>query len=491
MKILCLGNNTLDTDSRCRALAQSLGIDHRGIVREFDHDVGVWHTSVMDLSRSEIISLSQQADRAIMLAQPMSEWSHPDAWLRTVEIIDEVKGEFQDQDEITRYRYWQQVLVHNPSFCILPWVEHMTRNDYAVLCCRSHKPVTKSLDVDAWTDDPGYQTIRTDMIQGRPRPDHCSVCYQQEAKSIWSDRHRETLEWTNRLKLDNLEDLASIQKPVYFEMRASNKCNLKCRMCGPDYSHLIAHERKVMGILPMDYHAERNNNRFENIPMDHVQKLYVAGGEPLIMPEFLGFLRRARQQNHMDLELVINTNCTTLTTQFQEHINGFSNVTFIVSIDGIGDVNDYIRSNSKWSAIVKNLDWICQNEFSVSLNTVVSVYNAARVHEIFEFLDHRFPNLAVNLVSASSPGNLLDPLHHPRRDQVKISAHRALMTRSVDNGPGSRQWLLSFLQQIETHQTDSDAYQTFFQYNDQLDRHRGTNLSRVLPELIMVDQESR
>lgn len=482
MKVLCLGNNTLDTDERCRAVAQSLDIDHRGLVSSFDHAQGAWHTSVMDLGRGDIIALAAKADRVLMLAQPLSTWTHSDAWLRTVEIIDEVGGEFQDPDTVSRYRYWQQVLDTNPGFCILPWVEHMTRNDYAVLCCRSHKPVTKSLGVDAWISDPGYQAIRADMVQGRTRPDHCHTCYQQESASSWSDRRRETLEWTNRLKLNKLDDLASIQKPVYFEMRASNKCNLKCRMCGPDYSHLIAHERKIMAMLPTDYRAERNNNRFENIPMDHVRKLYVAGGEPLIMPEFLAFLERAQQQNHMDFELVINTNCTTLTPQFKQRIQGFQNVTFIVSIDGVGEVNDYIRSNSKWSIIVENLRWLCQQGFSVSLNTVVSVYNAARLHEIFEWLDQEFPDMAVNLAAAVSPDRLLDPLYHPRHDLVQESVTKALTTRSVNNGPNSRQWLLSFSQQMKNHEHDMTAYQIFSDYNHQLDRHRGTDLAQSLPE---------
>ena len=489
MKVLCLGNNTLDTDHRCRAVAQSLGIDHRGIVSSFDHPHGAWHTSVMDLGRGDIIELATEADQVLMLAQPLSAWSHPDAWLRTVEIIDEVHGKFQDPEAVARYRYWQSVLDTNPGFCILPWVEHMTRNDHAVLCCRSHKPVTKSLSVDDWAHDAGYRSIRADMLQGRTRPDHCDACYQQEAVSSASDRRRETLEWTNRLKLDSLADLDSIREPVYFEMRASNKCNLKCRTCGPEYSHLIAHERKAMQILPADYHAESNNNRFETMPMHTMRKLYVAGGEPLIMPEFLEFLTGARDAGHRDFELVINTYCTTLTDQFRDLIQEFTNVTFIVSIDGVGAVNDYIRSNSQWHRIVTNLRWLHDHKFHISINTVVSTYNAARLHEIFQWLDQSFPDLGVNLMAAYSADNLFDALHHVNLDRVRQSVRDALATKSVNNGPTSRQWLQDFLQQIEHKQSHVVAYEKFLVYNARLDHHRGTDLAEILPEL--VGQESR
>jgi sulfatase maturation enzyme AslB (radical SAM superfamily) len=484
MKVLCLGNNTLDTDDRCRAVAQSLGIDHRGLVSSFDHSQGAWHTSVMDLGRGDIIELAKQADRVLMLAQPLSAWSHPDSWLRTVEIIDEVNGEFQDQDAVSRYRYWQRVLETNPGFCILPWVEHMTRNDYAVLCCRSHKPVTKCLSVDDWAHDAGYQAIRADMLQGHTRPDHCDACYQQEAVSSSSDRYRETLEWTNRLKLDSLADLDSIREPVYFEMRASNKCNLKCRTCGPEYSHLIAHERKAMQILPANYRAERNNNRFESMPMHTMRKLYVAGGEPLIMPEFIGFLNRARDAGYRDFELVINTNCTTLTDQFRDLIQDFNNVTFIVSIDGVGAVNDYIRSNSQWYKILSNLHWLNDHKFHISINTVVSTYNAARLHEIFQWLDQDFPDIGVNLMTAFSADNLFDALHHGNLDLVRQSVQHALATKSVNNGPTSRRWLQDFLQQIGHRENHVFAYENFLAYNTRLDDHRGTCLGKILPELI-------
>jgi molybdenum cofactor biosynthesis enzyme MoaA len=488
MKVLCLGNNTLDTDQRCQAVAQDLGIEHRGLIHEFDHCQGVWHTSVMDLARGKILALAQQADRVIMLAQSVSSWNHPDAWLRTVEIVDEVSGEFQDTADLTRHRYWQDLLEHNQSFCILPWVEHMTVQDHAVVCCRSNTPISHDQSIGAWRHDAGYENIRSDMLQARLRPDHCRTCYQQEKLGLPSDRRRETLEWVTRLGIDSVKDLETIQQPVYFEMRASNRCNLKCRTCGPEYSHLIAHERRVLKILPDDYQAQFNNNRFDHLPMSHVMKLYVAGGEPLIMEDFMQFLSRALLQDRRDLELVINTNCTVLTPKFQNLISQFTNVTFIISIDGIGEVNDYIRSNSTWNSVVENWRWL-HDRFTVTINTTVSMYNASRLHEIFEFLDQEFPNVAVNFTKAVSQDDVLDPLHHPRRDLVMASIDAALDTKSVDNGPRSREWLESFRKNICERALNTVDISQWRDYNDQLDRYRDTRIVEILPELV-VDRES-
>lgn len=491
MKVLCLGNNSSDTDERCQAVAQALNLTHRGMIQVFDHDEGAWHTSVMDLARGKILDLAQQADRVIMLAQPVASWHHPDAWLRTVEIVDEVGGEFQPTADLARHRYWQDLLEHNQSFCILPWVEHMTVQDYTVVCCRSKTPVSYNQSISAWRHDAGYENIRSDMLQARPRPDHCRTCYQQEKLGLPSDRRRETLEWVTRLGIDSVKTLDTIQQPVYFEMRASNRCNLKCRMCCPEDSHLIAHEQKTLGILPANYLAERNNNRFETLPLDHIWSLYVAGGEPLIMEDFREFLEQARAHGRCDLELVINTNGTTLTKKFQDIIREFRNVTFIVSVDGVGAVNDYIRTNSVWSDIFSNWQWLVGQGFSVHVNTTVSMYNAARLHEIFEFLDVHFPDTAVNLSRAVTRDDVLNPDGHPGRDQVLLSIDRCLRTKSVDNGPRTRSWLEAFRHRTQTQEFDPDAFERFLDYNRILDQHRATQLSTILPELAVVDLETR
>lgn len=490
MKILCLGDNTQRSHVLSQELSQRLDLPHHGMIHNNMPVTGVWHTSVMDASRTKILDWAKQCDRVIMLAIPFTDWCHPDAWLRTVEIVDEVNGEFENQDQVVRYRYWLQYLRNNDSFCILPWVQHMTMRDHTVVCCRSTEPVSHDTDANHWIQDANHQQIRKHMLNGTALPQHCSHCYRQEQQQAPSDRWRETLEWTNRLGINSVEDLSSITNPVYFEMRASNKCNLRCRSCGPQYSHLIAHERKKFGILPADFQAEFNNNRFDQLPVHWVRKLYVAGGEPTIMPEFHAFLARAVRENNTDLEILINTNGTTLGERLRQDLLAFSNVTVILSIDGVGAVNDYIRSNSVWSDVIDNWRWLVNHGFNVCVNTTVSIYNAARLHDIFEFLDQCWPDTAVNLLRAVTPQDLLSPDNHPDRDRVQQSIQRCLRTRSVNNGPNSRSWLESWSRNLVSHRFDKNAWLRFLDYNQQLDRSRNTVLTDVLPELDLVDSST-
>ena len=59
----------------------------------------------------------------------------------------------------------------------------------------------------------------------------------------------ETKEWLSKLGISSLEDLEKIDRPYYYEIRLSNKCNLMCRSCKPEHSHLIDKEYKKFKIV--------------------------------------------------------------------------------------------------------------------------------------------------------------------------------------------------------------------------------------------------
>ena len=60
-----------------------------------------------------------------------------------------------------------------------------------------------------------------------------------EENGIESYRQFETKEWITKLGITAIEDLDQISQPYYYELRLSNKCNLMCRGCKPQFSHLI------------------------------------------------------------------------------------------------------------------------------------------------------------------------------------------------------------------------------------------------------------
>ena len=223
MKIICLGNNTEDSDSMAKTLAGHRQLAYRGLISDIDQlfeineirDNSVYHSTIFDCAFGRLIKICDQFDEVIMLDQPKASYGHPDSWLKTLQVIQKtcapIKA-YQADD------FWQNLLETNKSFCVLPWVQQYLGNadDPSVvrLCCRSSIQIgTAHNNRESWQNDHRYKDIRQSMLNGKLLP-HCDHCYRQEEQGLVSDRRTETLEWTNRLNLTDLESLSTIAKPA-------------------------------------------------------------------------------------------------------------------------------------------------------------------------------------------------------------------------------------------------------------------------------------
>ncbi len=102
--------------------------------------------------------------------------------------------------------------------------------------------------------------------------------------------------------------------------------------------------------------------------------MYVAGGEPTAMPEFYKFLRKCIDQKHTDFEFQVNTNAVKISKLLLELGSSFSNLEYIVSIDGYKLANDYTRWRSQWDTMIENVKKLQRNGHTVSFNTTLSLY---------------------------------------------------------------------------------------------------------------------
>jgi len=488
MRVLCLGNNTEDTDARTRELADTAC---HGLLSELDgvlpdlHD-GWYHSSVYDIEYGRLVELAEEFDQVLMLDQPKEQYSHPDAFYRTVRLVKQLKnGKFLDDSYAQDIDFFENLVKTNSSFCIFPFIELLALNGNTTVCCRSTRPITKLTELTNFQTDKNYLDIRSKMLQGELVPDHCSSCYKLEQAGIISARQQETVEWANRLGLSSVEDLQSITTPVYYEVRPSNVCNLQCRSCSPSYSHLIAREYKRINLVSNDILDDEYSN-FDFIDFSNLKKLYVAGGEPTAMPEFYDFLDRCIQQNKTDFEFVVNTNATKINSRFKKQLEQFDNFQFIVSIDGLDQLNHYIRWPSNWSAIVENVQYLSQRHV-VSFNVTVSIYNINRLYSLLEFFDQQFPKRLVHAQLAMSNDDMLSALNFPDLDVDQLKRIRNLNCYKNDPLLASTiDGLISHYEQDPT--VDLHKLKTFFAFNDRLDASRSVKLLDYIPELEQARQ---
>jgi MoaA/NifB/PqqE/SkfB family radical SAM enzyme len=494
MRILCLGNNTEDTDIRTRLLADQNMVKCHGLISELDCPVdkqsiknpGYYHSSVYDLEYHRLIELAQEFDQLVILNQPKEQYSHPDAFYKTIRAAKQISATvpvvYLDSTHETGITFFEELTTTNKSFCIFPFIELLAINGQTTVCCRSSTPITSLTEALDFKNDPHYKKIRNNMLSGVLMPEHCSSCYKLEEQNILSSRIQETIEWTNRLNLSNIEDLNSLHDPVYYEVRPSNICNLQCRICGPDSSNLIAQEYKKINLIT-DYNKKHYSN-FDFIKIENIKRLYVAGGEPTAMPEFYNFIEKCIQNKQTDFEFVVNTNGTKLNEKFKKQLTKFSNLQFIVSIDGLDDLNHYIRWPSTWSTIVDNVKFIIQNKHTVSINTTVSIYNICSLYKLLEFFDHEFAGILVHCQFAESKNDIFSALHFPNRNLVLENLVRIRELKCYKNDL----LLQSFVDGVIMHydknfKLDLEKLKNFFEFNDKLDQSRDIKLADYIPEL--------
>lgn len=334
MRVLCLGNNTEHTDELTRRLAESKQQQCHGLLSTVDGPIlnfeqpGYYHTTLVDISYGELNEVAKQFDQIVVLDQEFESYNHPDFYYRTIKAAGDlstlISVIWQNENMKSHIGFFERLVKENPSFCIFPFIELLANNDHTTVCCRSSTPITKISELENFATDKNYQEIRNNMLNGIKMPSHCHACYKDEDLGIISARQQETVEWANRLGLKSLEDLKSITKPVYYEVRPSNVCNLQCRMCAPASSELINQEFSKLKIIqePVNF----SYSGFEIIDLGHVKKLYVAGGEPTAMPEFYEFLDQCIASGQK-FEFLINTNAVKFSDKFKSQLKKIASLT--------------------------------------------------------------------------------------------------------------------------------------------------------------------
>jgi pyruvate-formate lyase-activating enzyme len=489
-KILCLGNNTEDTDVQTRNLSAGTDLLCHGLLSDLDSVVsgqsfefpGYYHTSVYDIEFGKLLDICNKFDQVIILDQPVDQWSHPDAFYKTLQLASKISSavKYANPKSKIGFDFFSELVQTNKSFCIFPFIELLVNFDFTTVCCRSNTPVTPVKDLSNFAQDKNYLDIRQKMLRGELITEHCSSCYKLEHQGIISARQQETVEWTNRLQVQSLEQLSELSGPAYYEIRPSNKCNLQCRMCNPNDSHLIQREYQQIGLIDKNkFLPKKNVTGFDIVDFSTAKKIYVAGGEPTIMTEFYDFLDQCIEHNRTDVEFLVNTNGTKLSERFKSQLKHFSNFHFVFSIDGFDRLNHYIRWPSKWQAIVSNLHYLRNYNHKVTVNTTVSIYNILSLNELFKFIDSEFPNTLIHCQIAEN----LSPFMFP---DSQIALDSLLPIRSLNcykNDVLFANSIDGYINHFQTRSTAENNLLDFFKFNDKLDQSRGVKLQDYVPEL--------
>ena len=301
------------------------------------------------------------------------------------------------------------------TWCPLPWIHIATRpNGDVRLCATANASGSGEVEIkdaglvkhngiqlnlrqhtveEVWNSS-YMKDVRSTMMKGE-MPASCQKCYREEATGINSKRQWETAEWSTRVDYEEIvaKTGADGSLPVYipyFELRLGNMCQLRCVMCSPHDSsawikdwkqqyptYKIVELKADQGWEPSwDYTWYQKGNFLSSMKSQasHIKELYFAGGEPTLIPEHYKILEfMVESGNAKQCVLRYNSNGIDLPEKLFELWHHFKEVKFNISIDAVGDKNDYIRYPSKWQDLIASLMRLDDTEPHITINIACAV----------------------------------------------------------------------------------------------------------------------
>jgi|SaaInlStandDraft_4_1057021.scaffolds.fasta_scaffold01099_10 radical SAM protein with 4Fe4S-binding SPASM domain len=284
------------------------------------------------------------------------------------------------------------IIDNNKNFCIMPWIQTQVRPNGLVYPCCVYNSNSAVGDVNDNSlseifNNESMRQIRTDMLNDIPIHG-CEVCSINESSEKATFRQSANNKFLHHIpRTENTgDDGAFPYEHVAWDIRFNNLCNLKCRTCSPHSStSWFADSKLINGNLEYQQ-LLRPSGVFSQYMehLDHVEYIYFAGGEPLIIKECWDILESLYKQERFDIELVFNTNFTNLTFRGKsifDYWGAFNHIHIGASLDAMGTRAEYWRSGTKWDTIVNNRYMMLQKlpEVGFSIDATVSLVNALHI----------------------------------------------------------------------------------------------------------------
>ena len=307
----------------------------------------------------------------------------------------------------------------NKNFCVVPWTNFEIFTDGDITTCSVGKETFGNVNetdiMEILTKNPTLKRIKTNMLNDRPD----SNCIECQHRSITKENFSYLRDHYNyRLAKEDI-DYENIENfdLRFIDLHWSNVCNLKCIMCNPDQSSLIAKAENVF-ISPVKKENIEKINQMVIKNQTLIKEIYMSGGEPFYIPYNHILLK---QITNKDIPIRINTNMHWKpNNKLFQILKTFNNVQLTMSADALYDKFNYIRNGSNWDTFMKNLRFVKQNtNFDIRVNTIFSVINAIDICNLIKFFyfEEQIQDITINTLHRPKE---IDSRNYPSNKKEKI-----------------------------------------------------------------------
>ena len=367
-------------------------------------------------------------------------------------------------------------------------------------------------------NSPDIKTTRLKMIKGEAIP-ACVKCVEQESRGYKSMRNTKDMEQN----FASTNSDGTVDKfPTTMELHFGNLCNLKCKMCGQQYSNQIGKELLEIGKQDPDFlnwvykesgnvniwtnnlsveykwfQNKKTKKRLFDYIAEHITELVVIGGEPTVIPEFWELFEYLENKNALEkLQVTLTTNLTNTNPKLTSWLPKLKSWTIWASIDGIDKRTEYIRYPSNFNMVCKNLNFyksLLGSNSRITLSPAIQALNIDQLDDIIKW----WINFSDGTLGKNFDISWMAQVHYPTicnydilpkiyKDQIANK-----LEKSVDQFAKYKSVISYYKNQIENLRQNTMSNQekihhqkSFIRYNDTQDKHRGkTTWRELLPEL--------
>lgn len=405
------------------------------------------------------------------------------------------------------------------SLCDVPWLNMSLDVDGSVRpCCMFTRQDDaaaaefgnlKSQSLAELWHSRGMVDLRREFLAGT-KPLSCQRCWNEEAAGLTSYRQKFKAHHAPNALID-YSDLTPGQ-PLTLELKLTNRCNLKCRICSPLASSLALSEAKLHRSEPAEFltwlereegYLLSNKITRRKVNLDtfrgwlpDILQLELFGGETTISEEIEELEELIVAEGHAEhIALLFNTNASVYSARAVDRWKRFRRVNINLSIDDIERRFEYQRHPALWSRVQNNLQKyheLRELNFFMCIFCSVSAFNVYYLPDFVDWMDRHLPCFDV----------VLNYVHHDPHfcvtqlpERAKTAVRRRLLAAADEvearrlaavDSPFVKASLGNQLREAAAFVASRDAdpvqWQEFLHKAEQFDQIRDESFAIVFPE---------
>ena len=286
-------------------------------------------------------------------------------------------------------------------FCPEPFTSLETTTDgHGMVCCWSSISTPDNIQssfIDGLYNSNTLIEIRKSILENKTPQTckilqkYCNICFTQEHNGVESWRKHKTKSMD--YELDNLTAYIPLEKAPIKSIKLrifGITCNLKCLMCSEDRSSKIAAELGKYNSDQFNIWSKLNKQLLyaDLIKiMPSVTSIKFTSGEPFLSEDISEFFQWLLDNGFNHLQITISTNGTVQNDNFVSQLNKFKKTRLHFSIDGVNNLDEYIRHGTKWNNKIETIKYWQSNLINAEhiCWTTVQALNVVNIQEISNF----------------------------------------------------------------------------------------------------------